>query len=388
VSSSRADVGALAPVWRALAAANGVELHVFLTGMHMVNDSGARAALSPGAVVHSGGADLGGSSPEAAAVAMARIEAATGALLAEITPDLVLVMGDRLDMLPAATATLPFNLPLAHLHGGEITEGAVDDRIRHALTKLAHIHCVSTQGARARLLTMGEDEAHIHVTGAPGLDTLKSEPALDADVFATEAGLAGIEGNLAALRLVTVHPETNAAEPLAAFEAVLCVLESRPAPTLFTAPNCDPSGAEIRRRIDDVVARHPWARFRDTLGSRLYANALRHAAVMVGNSSSGLIEAGVFGLPVINVGDRQRGREHGSNVVNVGSDAVAIGRAFERFSGCMTRFVNVSPYGDGKSGPRVAQVLVDVVTRSEWPSVPIRKQTADERGCQAKIDAN
>ena len=256
VSSSRADIGALAPVWRALAATAGVELHVFLTGMHKMDDSAARAALPAGAVVHHGGADLGGGSPVVAAAAMGRIEADAGTLLGDLRPDLVLVMGDRLDMLPAATATLPFNLPLAHLHGGEITEGAVDDRIRHALSKLAHVHCVSTQGARQRLLAMGIDDAAIHVTGAPGLDTLLAAPAMSAAAFAHEAGLDGIDGDLAALRLVTVHPETNAADPLAAFAAVAAALDARPAPTLFTAPNSDPGGADIRRLIEAFVARH------------------------------------------------------------------------------------------------------------------------------------
>jgi UDP-hydrolysing UDP-N-acetyl-D-glucosamine 2-epimerase len=361
VSSSRADIGALAPVWRALVAAPGVDLHVFLTGMHIADDTAARAALPAAVTAHSGGADLGGGSPATAAAAMARIEADTGALLAEIRPDLVLVMGDRLDMLPAATATLPFNLPLAHLHGGEITEGAVDDRIRNALSKLAHIHCVSTQGARERLLAMGEDDATIHVTGAPGLDTLQSAPVLSAAAFAREAGLGGIDGDLGGLRLVTVHPETNAADPLAPFSAVAAALEARPAPTLFTAPNSDPGGAEIRRGIEALVARCPWARFRNTLGARLYANALRHAVVMVGNSSSGIIEAGLFGLPVINVGDRQKGRERGGNVIDVPANTEAVGRALDRLGARSARLAPSSPYGDGNAGPRVAATLFNAL---------------------------
>jgi UDP-hydrolysing UDP-N-acetyl-D-glucosamine 2-epimerase len=363
VSSSRADLGALAPVWRALTGIPGVELHVFLTGMHVIADAPARAALPAEATVHRGGADLGGTSPAKVAAAMARIEADAGALLDELRPDLVLVMGDRLDMLPAATATLPFNLPLAHLHGGEVTEGAVDDRIRHALSKLAHVHCVSTQGARERLLAMGVDDASIHVTGAPGLDTLKAVPANSAVAFAQEAGLDGIEGDLATLRLVTVHPETNSREPLAPAEAVLKALDARPAPTLFTAPNSDPGGAEIHRRIEAFVAQRPWAAFRDTLGARLYANALRHAVVMVGNSSSGIIEAGLFGLPAINVGDRQKGRERGGNVVDVPNDAEAVGRALDRLGSVPERLAVSSPYGDGQAGPRVASVLLAALAR-------------------------
>jgi UDP-hydrolysing UDP-N-acetyl-D-glucosamine 2-epimerase len=392
VSSSRADIGALAPVWRALAAISNVDLHVFLTGMHRVDDSMARAALPEGVTLHSGGADLGGASPAKAATAMARIETDTGALLADIRPDIVLVMGDRLDMFPAAAATLPFNLPLAHLHGGEVTEGAIDDRIRHAITKLAHIHCVSTQGARARLLAMGEDDARIHVTGAPGLDTLKAAPTLSADAFAVEAGLKGIEGDLAALRLVTVHPETNAADALAPLTALLSALEARPAPTLFTAPNSDPGGAEMRRRIEAFVARHPWARFRDTLGMRLYANALRHAAVMVGNSSSGIIEAGLFGLPVINVGDRQKGRERGANVTDVAGEALAVGLALDRLGARPARLAPCSPYGDGNAGPRVAEAIVSfgpIRQIRRKPNTELTSQSnAKACGRSAAIDAN
>lgn len=363
VSSSRADIGALAPVWRALAVEPGMELHVFLTGMHMVDDA-ARAAVPADAVVHCGGGDLGGGTPETASVAMARIQSDAAAVLAEIRPDIVLVMGDRLDMLPAAVATLPFNLPLVHLHGGEVTEGAIDDRIRHALSKLAHVHCVSTQGARQRLLAMGVDDATIHVTGAPGLDTLHAMPALSADEFVREAGLDGIDGDPAALRLVTVHPETNGIEPLAPLAAILVALEARPAPTLFTAPNSDPGGAEMRGKIEAFVAGHQWARFRDTLGARLYANALRHAAAMVGNSSSGIIEAGLFGLPAINVGDRQKGRERGGNVIDVANLAEAVGRALDRLGARPARLALESPYGDGKAGPRVARALVSAVQQS------------------------
>jgi UDP-hydrolysing UDP-N-acetyl-D-glucosamine 2-epimerase len=361
VSSSRADVGALAPVWRALSAIKDIELHVFLTGMHAVDSASARAALPETAIVHAGGADLGGASPAAAAAAMARIEVDAGALFAKVAPGLVLAMGDRLDMLPAATATLPFNLPLAHLHGGEITKGAIDDRVRNALSKLAHVHCVSTEGARARLLAMGIEKTAVHVTGAPGLDTLKAMPVLSASDFAREAGLDGIAGEMAKLRLVTVHPETNSADPLAPLSAVLAALESRPAPTLFTAPNSDPGGAAMRRLIDQFVERHRWAVFRATLGARLYANALRHAAVMVGNSSSGVIEAGLFGLPVINVGDRQKGRERGDNVIDVENVGDAVGRALDKLGAKPSPVAESSPYGDGKSGPRVADVLVSAL---------------------------
>ncbi len=353
VSTSRADIGILQPVWRAVAARRDCELRVLLTGMHCAAEDLEPAMRLDDATVHRGGADLGGRTGAEAARAMAAIAETAGACIAETNPDAVLVVGDRLDMVPTATATVPFNVPLVHLHGGEVTEGALDDRVRHAVTKLAHLHCVSSERARERLLGMGEEAWRIHVTGAPGLDTLVEAPRLSRSEFMAEIGVADGEG----LRLVTVHPETNAPDPLAPLDAVLGALERRPAPTLITAPNSDPNGAEARRRIDAFTARHGWAEVRGTLGSTLYPNALRHAAVMVGNSSSGLIEAGLFGLPVINVGDRQAGRERGGNVTDVSSDARAVAAALDRLGAKPRKFESWSPYGDGRSGPRVAGLI-------------------------------
>lgn len=372
VSSSRADVGVLAPVWAALAPR--AELHLFLTGMHQDKSAPAIEGVPAGAKVHRGGTDLGGAGGEKASAAMAAIAEAAGALYARVAPDAVLIVADRLDMLPAATASLPFNIPLVHLHGGEVTEGAVDDRIRHALTKLAHMHCVSSEGARRRLLAMGEEAGRIVVTGAPGLDTLKAAPALSASDFAREVGLAGIEGDLRALRLVTVHPETNAADPLAPLDAVLAALDSRPAPTLFTAPNSDPGGEEARRRIEVFVVARGWAQFRANLGSRLYPSALRHAALMLGNSSSGIIEAGLFGLPVINVGARQAGRERGANVVDVPNRADAVVAALDRLGPVPPRAKPGTPYGAGGAGAKVADVMLSLPPRAALLAKPAPRE--------------
>lgn len=374
VSSSRADVGVVAPVWAALGPR--AELHLFLTGMHLEAAAPPVEGVPPGANVHRGGADLGGAGGAQAAAAMSAIAAAAGTLYARVVPDAVLVIGDRLDMLPAATASLPFNLPLVHLHGGEVTEGAVDDRVRHALTKLAHIHCVSSEGARRRLVAMGEEAGRIVVTGAPGLDTLRAAPELSVEDFACEAGLIGIDGDLRALRLVTVHPETNSTEPLAPLGAVLAALDARPAPTLFTAPNSDPGGDEARGRVEAFVAARGWARQNRNLGSRLYPNALRHAALMLGNSSSGIIEAGLFGLPVINVGARQRGRERGANVVDVPSRADAVISALDRLGPMPLRAAPGSPYGAGGAGPKVADVILSLPPRATLLAKPAPPETA------------
>jgi UDP-hydrolysing UDP-N-acetyl-D-glucosamine 2-epimerase len=274
-----------------------------------------------------------------------------------LRPDLVLVMGDRLDMLPAAAATLPANLPLAHLHGGELTEGAIDDRIRHALTKLAHLHLVSCGSAKARVRAFGEEPWRIVETGAPGLDTLLAAPDMTRADFLHAVGLAAITGATKGFRLVTVHPETNAPAPLAPLQAVLAALDRHPMPTLITAPNSDPGGAAMKEMIAGFVGLRPWALSVDTLGPRLYPSALRHASLMLGNSSSGIVEAGLFGLPVIDVGGRQRGRERGRNVRHVASDAAAIRVAEAAILANPERIIDC-PYGDGKAGPRVAEAML------------------------------
>jgi UDP-hydrolysing UDP-N-acetyl-D-glucosamine 2-epimerase len=365
VSSSRADMGIVLPIWRALDERPEAELHVLLTGMHLAQSAAVAEGLPPGATVHLGGADMGGEKATAAAEALASISAATGTVIEQTAPDVMVVVGDRLDMLPAALASLPFNLPLLHVHGGEITDGAVDDRIRHALSKLSHLHCVSSQHARTILRSMGEEDWRISVTGSPTLDTLVAAPLVDAPSFARAVGLpcagAGGEG----FRLVTVHPETNSTNPLAPMRSVLEALRAHPGRVLFTAPNSDPGGAQLRREVEAFCAADPKACFVDTLGPNKYASALRHATLMLGNSSSGIIEAGLFGLPAINVGGRQGGRLRGDNVVDVTNDADSIAVVLKRIESDPTRHPGGSPYGDGASGPRVADILANLPDRQQ-----------------------
>jgi UDP-hydrolysing UDP-N-acetyl-D-glucosamine 2-epimerase len=360
ISSSRADLGILAPVWRAVAALPGVTLELFLTGTHVGNDEAARAAAPHGVRCIVGGADLGGTDGPTAAVRMTEIARAAANAFAAIRPDLVIAVGDRLDMAPAVLAAVPFNVPVAHLHGGELTEGAVDDRLRHAITKLAHLHFAANVDAAERLFRMGEEAWRIHVVGGPGLDTLHAVPDLGRAETLRRLGCSA-DGPV---RLVTLHPETNAADPLAPLDATLAALDRLPpASTVFTGPNADPGGAELRARILAFAADRPWTSFRESLGSEVYVNAMRQAAVMIGNSSSGIIEAPVLGLPAVNVGARQRSRIVGTNVVNCG-DADAIVAALDRLAASgFARVAPSYPYGDGKASGRIAAALASLPDR-------------------------
>lgn len=364
VSSSRADVGILSPVWNGIAAGGKVETHVLLTGMHMSNDSFARSHLSEEIIVHKRGMDILGRDAATAAASMGNIVRDCASLYEEIAPEIVLVTGDRLDMFPSAMASTPFNIPLAHLHGGEVTLGAIDERLRHAITKLSHIHFAATPESAQRICQMGEEPWRIHVSGAPGLDTLQSVEVLDRPVLLRELGFhADINKPL---RLVGLHPETNAANPLAPMEAVLASLETLPpAPTLFTAPNSDPGGQAMRNQIEAFAETRDWAIFEDTLGSTLYANALRHAAILIGNSSSGIIEAPLFSLPFLNVGTRQQGRLQGKNVRNCRNNAEDISRVILEIleQPRPNAEHGYSPYGDGHAAERITNVLESLPAR-------------------------
>jgi UDP-hydrolysing UDP-N-acetyl-D-glucosamine 2-epimerase len=355
VSSSRADVGILRPIWRALAAKRGCEVHVVTTGMHRAEHA-AEVVLPAGVVGHSGGADLGGRSGAEAASGMIACAEAAAELLARIEFDCVMLMGDRLDMLPAGYAALPFNVPIAHLHGGELSYGAIDDRVRHAISKLSHLHFVSNVDSANRLVRMGEEPWRIHVTGAPGLDTLREAPAMDRDRFVRTLGLPD-DGPFI---VMTVHAETNTVDPAAPMAAALQAVNSVGVPALITAPNSDPGGMQLREMIGAFLLRHPTTVFRETLGPELYPNALRHAAAMIGNSSSGLIEAGLFGLPAINIGDRQAGRLSGANVRHVRNDTTAVAAELRAILSQRMRYRSHTPYGDGASAQRIASVLGDL----------------------------
>ncbi len=361
VSSGRADAGILAPVWQTLAAMTDVDLHILLTGMHTKKTPEAvNFAGLENATIHRSGTDLGGGAGSEAGLAMADISRSMTRLCSSIDPDNVILIGDRLDMIPVALGSLPFNIPLIHIHGGELSLGSIDDRNRHAMTKLSHLHCAANVSAAARICQMGEEPWRVRVTGAPGLDTLLAAEQMTEDVFAATCGLPSTKG----LRLVTVHPETNTANPAAVLDPILEALDSQSAPTLFTASNADPDGDAMDRKIQTFAAKRDWAVYRGSLGSQLYPNALRLASVALGNSSSGIIEAALFGLNAINVGIRQEGREKGANVHDCPAQADKIAELLNQFTTTATGVPENSLYGDGCAAPRIADFILSAPDRN------------------------
>jgi UDP-N-acetylglucosamine 2-epimerase (non-hydrolysing) len=363
VTVARSDYGHLRPLLEALAAAPDVELLVYVGGSHLSERFGRTGDLvaADGWPI-AARVDMGidDDTPAAIATAMGAGVAGFAAAFAGRRPDLLVVLGDRYEMLSAAVAALPFTLPVAHLHGGEVTEGAIDEQIRHAITKLAHLHFTAAEPYAARVRQLGEEAWRVHVSGAPGLDRLRARASLSREALAQRLAQPLGRPTL----LVTFHPETllpgdvprQAAELTAALEKVDGLV-------VATAPGADTAQKAITEALERLAARRPDTIVATTLGDDVYCSLLREADVMVGNSSSGLIEAPTFGLPVVNVGDRQRGRLRAANVLDVAAERSAIAGAVRRalhpaFRRGLAGLVN--PYGDGLAAPRISRVLREV----------------------------
>ena len=363
VTTSRADYAIYRPVLRALADAPGIDPVLVVVGMHLsaahgetVRDIEADGYPIAARIPLPLEDDTPGGTTRATAAALEGY----AAWLERDRPDLLVVLGDRYEMHAAALAALPAKVPVVHLHGGERTEGAFDEALRHGITKLAHLHCAATSEAAARIRQLGEEPWRVTITGAPGIDALLAAPTISAADLAARVGLPPAPPPL----LVTHHPATLTADPVAEVDELLAALGDVDHPVLFTAPNADPQGRAVRARIEAFVAGRASAVLVTNLGHELFASVLSWAAAMVGNSSSGLIEAPTFGLPVVNVGSRQDGRMRGANVIDVEPrrDAIAAGirRALEpAFRASLAGAPN--PYGDGQAGPRIAALLSSVV---------------------------
>jgi len=364
VTVARSDYGHLLPLLEALGHAPDVELLVYVAGSHLASPFGVRTAdlVEADRWPIAARIDMGidDDAPVTIASATGRGVIGFAAEFARRRPDLVVVLGDRYEMLSAALAALPFGLPVAHLHGGEVTEGAIDEQVRHAITKLAHLHFPAAEPYAARVRQLGEEPWRVHCCGAPGLDRLRAGGSLSRAEIGERLGRPLGRPTV----LVTFHPETLAvADVPRQVEELVAALEKVDGEIIVTAPGADTGYRAITVALERLAGRRPLTRLGATLGDEVYTSLLREADVMVGNSSSGLIEAPSFGLPVVNVGDRQRGRLRAANVIDVAADRAAIAGAIRRaldpaFRHGLAGLVN--PYGDGHAAPRIARVLREV----------------------------
>jgi UDP-hydrolysing UDP-N-acetyl-D-glucosamine 2-epimerase len=278
------------------------------------------------------------------------------------SPDVVLLLGDRIEILAAAAACLPLRIPVAHVHGGESTLGLIDDQIRHAVTKLSHLHFVSTEAYARRLRSMGEEPWRISVSGAAGIEYIrKLEPVPPADLAAR------LQLNWAEpVFLFTYHPVTLQPERAARdLREVLAAVGSIPGQWIVTGSNSDSGGRRLWRQIQEFSKR-PGVRVVDSLGQRAYLSLMSRAIAVVGNSSSGIIEAPSLGIPTVNIGDRQGGRIRGASVIDVAPDRGEIVRAVSKAASAAFRAKAArsrNPYEHGDASATIVRVLARLPDR-------------------------
>jgi UDP-N-acetylglucosamine 2-epimerase (non-hydrolysing)/GDP/UDP-N,N'-diacetylbacillosamine 2-epimerase (hydrolysing) len=283
--------------------------------------------------------------------------------LARMRPDMLLLIADRYEMLAPASAALALRIPIAHIEGGEISEGAIDDAVRHALTKLAHLHFTPTAEAARRVRAMGEEGWRVHCTGAPSLDYLRNGNVATRAELETALGVRVDRRSC----VVAYHPVTLERDTTVEAEAMMTALRRLGHPVIFCFPNADAGSYRIMAAAREYCAQHPDARLMVNLDPSLYWALLREAGALAGNSSSGIMESASVGLPTVNIGRRQAGRTRAANVVDVPADTDRIVAALREALLPETRqrcADTRNPYGDGRAGERIADLLAGAPDRA------------------------
>jgi len=362
VTSSRADYGHLYWVLWDLSRTESVDLRIVAIGPHLSPEFGhtfqeiEKDGFAIDARVEcllSSDTDIG----MAKTIGVAVLGLAD--LFGKMRPDLLLLIADRYEMLAPASVALALRIPIAHIEGGEVSEGAIDDAVRNALTKMSHIHFTSTHAARQRVIEMGEEEWRVHRAGAPSLDHLRRQKLLTRKEVAARLQLDLSNPTI----LVAYHPVTLARDTIEEADALFAALESIPDQIVFCYPNADAGSRALIERTKSFLASRRRGQIFTNLDAVTYWSLLRQAGMLVGNSSSGIMETASFALPTVNIGMRQQGRERAGNLLDAAADKSTILRAIEtarmaEFRQSLAGLVN--PYGEGHASEKIVEVLTTV----------------------------
>lgn len=363
VTTSRADYSSVLPMMQLISDDRDIELLLFVSGMHLAPEFGlsVREIESDGfAITDRIEMLVASDTPQAVAKSIGLGVIGFADSLVRSRPDILLIVGDRFELLSVACAALPLAVPVAHVSGGDITESLVDNQVRHAVTKMSHLHFVAMPSHAKRLLQMGEEAWRVHVTGDPALDLIGQMKFMSRSELSESLGLELKPPVL----VVTLHPTTLGSFSVTEeVTTLLAALDHVPGTLIFTYPNADAEARMIIDRIRAFVKGRPLAGLFFNLGQVRYYSLLALADLMVGNSSSGAWEAPSFHLPVVNVGERQRGRFCVENVIDadVDEDAIraAIGKGLDpAFRASLRNVRNL--YGDGHATPRILGVLKEI----------------------------
>ena len=364
LTGTRAEYGLLKPVIKAIEAHPQLELQLMVTGMHLQEEHGMSIQQ-----IEKDGFPIISQTPmhpptdTGWGMAQSVSQGIRGIAdeLQQLQPDVLLILGDRTEVLAAAIAAIYMNIAVAHIHGGDRSKGGLDESVRHAITKMAHIHFAATPRSAERILKMGERPEHIFTVGAPGLDTILHVPLLSSDQVLDKFSMNSRSPYL----LLVQHPvSTFPEESVSQIRTTLAAIAKTQFPCIIVYPNSDAGGQAIIQEIEHWVSNHPQFQAHQNLPHEVYLSAMKHCAALIGNSSSGVIESASFKVPVVNIGIRQEGRERAGNVLDVPHDVnqiyeaiqTSLGPAFQhQVAQC------VSPYGEGKAGEKIADILAEII---------------------------
>lgn len=364
ITATRAEYGLLKPLMLLIKESDQLQLQIIATGTHLSPEFG----LTYKNIEHDGFVIdekveilLSSDTPASIAKTMGIAMIGMADVLPRLKPDLIVILGDRYEMLSIASAATIFKIPIAHLHGGEITEGAYDDAIRHSITKMSHLHFTSTEEYKNRVIQMGENPENVFNVGAIGLDNIRDLKLLSKEELEADLDIKFKKYNYQ----VTFHPETlgylSSAEQ---FQNLLNVVEKQDDSFfIFTKANADTDGRIINKMIDDFVKkRADIAKAFNSLGSLRFLSTVRICTAIVGNSSSGILEAPSLHTPTINIGDRQKGRTQASSIINVDSSEDGISSGFQSVKNLIieNEFSQMmNPYDNGGATKKILNIILN-----------------------------
>lgn len=367
ITGTRADYGIFYYVLKEIEANSNLELNLIVCGMHLCPEYGMtiNEIFKDGFRVYDKietllASDTGAAMGKSVGLSIIGISQS----LERLKPDILLILGDRGEMLAAAIAAVHMNIPIAHIHGGEVT-GTVDESVRHAITKLSHIHLPATQDSKNRIIKLGELDKNIFVVGAPGLDYIKNVEYLSRQEILKKFNLKDDK-----FFILTQHPVTTERENVKwQIEQSLEALVELKIQTIITYPNSDNGGREIIKAIEYYSSKYDFIKLHRNLSQKEYLSLLKYVNVMIGNSSSGIIEAPSYKLPVVNIGTRQEGRLRANNIIDVSYNKDAIVEGINsalydvNFRNELQKCIN--PYGSGEASHKIADILSSVELNNE-----------------------
>jgi len=361
LTATRAEYGLLKPIILALKNEELLNVAVVVTGMHLSPEFGLTYKE-----IERDGIEiddkipilLSADTPAAISKTMGLAMIGFGEYFERSKPDMLVVLGDRYETLAICCAAANVRIPIAHLYGGETTEGAVDEAYRHAITKMSYLHFTSTEEYRKRVIQLGESPERVYTVGAIGIENILSVPTMP---------LYELEENLSfeldvPYAVVTFHPVTieNCTATKQIGELLEAVSHFPNMKFIFTKANADADGRIINRKIDEFVNKHENIIAVDSLGTKKYLCAIKYSSVVIGNSSSGLVEVPSFGLPTVNIGDRQKGRMQSDSVINCLPECGEIIQSIKRSQTAEFKekaMNTINPYGDGKTSDKIVSIL-------------------------------